>query len=340
MRVKILNNRYSLKALWRMRKSILRVFASPRRMANWAAVLLSEKLRLIRTLGAPIHCYVEVSSFCNLRCPMCTKVQKGYEFDNRNMTMEQFKTAMDKLGPKALTLRLWNFGEPLMNPQIFDMIDYANKYRVFTVLSTNGLLISRSVADSIVNSSLDFLIISFDGGTKESYEYNRRYGNFEKFIGCMNNLADSRRQSPGKGPFVALQFVIMNTNSREWIVASEVSEQWDFDDLMFRRLLVVTDKGTRLQVEDARGDRKSSDKRNFCSSFWEEIVVNSTGVVLPCCMDAGPEVPLGNMFAETLEDIWNGREYREARRTVLSDLEGIPICKYNCYKRNKQVVFK
>lgn len=337
MTLKILNNTYSLKEIYRMRMLLFKIFMSPRKIFNWLLVMFSQKFRLINTLGTPVHCYIETASYCNLRCPMCLKVQKGYEFENRNMMMDQFKLIMDQIGKNAITLRLWNFGEPFINSETIDMVNYASRFHVITVISTNGLLISPSLADKIVNSKLDFLIVSFDGGTKESYEYNRRNGNFEKFITCMENLANSRGKNPSKGPFTALQFVTMNTNRGEWETIRSMAEGWHFDKIMLRQLNVVTEKGEKLSYVEQ--DKLQVDKTNFCSNFWQEIVFNSTGDVVPCCMDAGPEVIMGNIYEKKLHDIWNGEIYKKARQKVLKNLESIPICKYTCYKRNNKLVF-
>lgn len=337
MKLKILNNAYSIRELYKIRALFFRILISPRKLFNLFLVILSQNLRLIKTLGLPLHCYIETSSFCNLRCPMCLKIQKGYEFENRNMTMEQFKLIIDQVGKKAITLRFWNFGEPFINPETLDMVDYASRFRVVTVISTNGLLITPFLADRIVNSKLDLLIISFDGGTKKSYEYNRKNGNFEKFVACMENLTDSRKRYPSKGPFIALQFVAMNTNKGEWETIRSMSKKWNFDKVMLRQLNVVTEKGESLN--DTKPNEDRIDNTNFCSNFWQEIVFNSTGDVVPCCMDARPEVVMGNIYKKNLYDIWNGEIYKKVRQQVLKNLESIPICTYTCYKRNNKLVF-
>lgn len=336
VKIQILNNSYSLAELWKLGRPILRTLSSPRKLWNLARVAVAKRLRLVRTWGTPVHCYVEASSFCNLRCPMCMKLQKGFEFEDQNMSLEQFRGIMDQVGPNALTLRFWNFGEPTLNPRLCDMIDYASGYRVFTVVSTNGLTITPALADRIVASRLDFLIVSFDGGLKESYEYNRRNGNFEKFIACMENLAGARRRNPGRGPFVAVQFVCQENNFGEWAIVEQLTQKWGFDKLMIRRLMQDQARSGTAQGRAA----PPPDRTNFCSNFWQEIVFNATGVVVPCCMDAGPEVPLGNIYEKDLDAVWNGPMYQETRRKALRDLESIPICSYSCYKRNNQLVFE
>ena len=110
---------------------------------------------------------------------MCPKVQKNSPFGNRNMAFLEFKKVIKMLGPTALTIRFWNYGESLINKDLFRMIKLAKKYNLFTVLSTNGVLMDEKASRNLIKSGLDFLVISFDGASKSTYEKAHSQSNFE-----------------------------------------------------------------------------------------------------------------------------------------------------------------
>ena len=68
--------------------------------------------------------------------------------------------------------------------------------------------------------------------------------------------------------------------------------------------------------------------RNVCASPWQEMIIDLTGEVVPCCFWTGygnTGKPLGNTNENTLDEIWDGGAYRDLRKRMASgDLEGHP----------------
>jgi MoaA/NifB/PqqE/SkfB family radical SAM enzyme len=77
----------------------------------------------------PLHLDIEVTSYCNLLCPMCPRthrVQQG-KWENRMMKFSTFQKIIDEGAAKGLkAINLNNFGESLYNKEIVKMISYAN----------------------------------------------------------------------------------------------------------------------------------------------------------------------------------------------------------------------
>ncbi|MFA5175695.1 MAG: radical SAM protein [Candidatus Nanoarchaeia archaeon] len=340
--VRIGNQNYSFKELWKIKKSIFLAVISPKKFYNFFKVKYSEFRKNTKVSGLPYSTFIETSSFCNLRCPMCLKLQKNSKFDNKNMTLEQYNEIMKQLGPTMMTLRLWNYGEPLINKDIFEMIKLAKKYRIFTVLSTNGVLMTKEVSRKLLESGLDFLVISFDGASKETYEKNRKQGVFEVVLKNVQNFMELKKQMKKNNLLVSIQFIIMNTNENEVEKIKEITNNLGADKLMLRVLNVVSKKGSELLPKNKKYENLEQEPEknlNFCSNVWEETVINSTGIVTPCCMDAAIEYPFGNVFSESFKDIWNGPKYLEFRKKILQNINQIKICNAYCYKKDNKINF-
>ncbi|MBS3163143.1 radical SAM protein [Candidatus Woesearchaeota archaeon] len=340
--VRIGNQKYSFKELWKVKKSMVLAICSPKKFINFLKVKYSKIKKSPKVYGLPYSIFMETSSYCNLRCPMCLKLQKNCKFDNKNISLDEYRRIMNQLGPTMLTLRLWNYGEPLINKDIFEMIKIAKEYKIFTVLSTNGVLMDKETSRKLLESGLDFLVISFDGASKETYEKNRKHGTFEVVLKNVQDFMDLKKQMKKNDILVSIQFIIMNTNENEVEKIKEIADRFGADKLMLRVLNVVSKKSSKLLPKNKDYgiiEKESVKKTNFCSNVWEETVINSTGIVTPCCMDAALEYPFGNAFSEDFKAIWNNAKYTEFREKILQNINQIKICNEYCYKKDNRINF-
>jgi radical SAM protein with 4Fe4S-binding SPASM domain len=58
-------------------------------------------------------------------------------------------------------------------------------------------------------------------------------------------------------------------------------------------------------------------KRYACDWPWRNTVINWDGSVSVCCGDFDPQNEVGNVFRQSLKDIWNSEAYQAARRSFL-----------------------
>jgi MoaA/NifB/PqqE/SkfB family radical SAM enzyme len=114
---------------------------------------------------------VEPSSRCNLACTLCP-VTVGLEREQGLMEFATFKKVIDEIGDYLFTLLLWDWGEPFLNPAIYDMIACAARKGIKTISSTNAHLFARQEsADKVIRSGLDTLICAVDGITQKPISF-------------------------------------------------------------------------------------------------------------------------------------------------------------------------
>src|SRR5260370_2034370 len=71
-------------------------------------------------------------------------------------------------------------GEPLLDPAIFNRIEYCEKHNISTLLYTNGTLLDEAASEKLLATGLKHITLSFDGSTRESFEYYRKGARFER----------------------------------------------------------------------------------------------------------------------------------------------------------------
>jgi MoaA/NifB/PqqE/SkfB family radical SAM enzyme len=122
------------------------------RYQNWLK-MASPKMREDFTVeGFPVFVQIETTNHCNLKCPICPAGGLGFKRSKKHMSLEGFKSIIDDMRDYLLFIVLWDWGEPLLNPDLPDMTRYAAEHDIKTVASTNFncfYVVFRSVARHI-----------------------------------------------------------------------------------------------------------------------------------------------------------------------------------------------
>ena len=139
----------------------------------------------------PLCIDLEVASVCDLACPHCYR--QYIATPDKLMSKELAFKLIDQLAELKVPSVKFNWrGEPLMNKNLPDIIDYAKQNGVLeTIINTNATYLKGNYADELISSGLDLLIYSFDGGSKKTYD-KLRPGRFKKnsFEDIIKNITE------------------------------------------------------------------------------------------------------------------------------------------------------
>ena len=169
-----------------------------------AAYALSAEPCYVRS--RPFHIYLEPTTRCNLQCRMCS--QAVSERPKLDLGFERFLTLLRHF-PYLQDLQLQGAGEPLLNPDIFKMIEYSKSNDIRVGLFTNATLIDPAVAKKIAGSGLDWINLSLDAADPGVYEIIRKGAGYEEVI---NNIKTLMAVNKKKGPLVSIWFTAMKMN--------------------------------------------------------------------------------------------------------------------------------
>ena len=332
MTITILNQKFTLGEVWKIKGSLIWMIMSPRKIVNFLQVKLSLLGKNVSVNGYPYVLMIEASSFCDMVCPMCPIEMEGTMRKRGEMAYEKFRKLMEEIGDTTMAICFWNFGEPLLNKNIFRMIREAKKYNIFTAISTNLLSLNDcQKQEKLMECGLDYLIISFDGATQDTYEKFRGKGNFYPVLTNLKELLVLKRKKSLKLPFVNLQFIIMKDNEKEISLIRNMSKELGVDKLSLKKFTYIGNNAESFLPENSDyilGKHKSVTNMNRCARPWDSTVISWDGEVLPCCGDLKFSCKHGNCFGEdSFKTIWNSKRYKTFRKRVLDDINNIPMCK-------------
>ena len=184
----------------------------------------------------PTELQLEVTGACNLACEMCL-VSYRPKLGKRSgaMSFELFKEIVDAL-PDLRRLTLQGLGEPLLAPDFFRMVEYAAARGVRVGLNTNGTFLTHDAAERLVRAGLDWLHVSLDGATAETYEAIRHGASFELVTRNIRGLVDVMRRLGAGRPSIQLVFVAMRRNLDELPALVELAREWGVPSLWVQNL--------------------------------------------------------------------------------------------------------
>lgn len=173
----------------------------------------------------PRRLQVEVTAACNLRCRMCIVRYRPALGRAASMSFATFKQLVDGL-PELQDVTLQGIGEPLMAPDIYQMVAYAAERGIRCGFNTNATLLTRAAGERLLAAGIDWLCFSLDGATKETYEFVRDQSNWETVNRNIERFLRLARARGTPEPELTLVMVLMRRNLHELPAVVEQAAAW------------------------------------------------------------------------------------------------------------------
>lgn len=251
--------------------------------------------------------YLEITNVCNLRCEFCPGTRREPGF----LTPENFRALAAKLRPHTEYLYLHLMGEPLLHPQLKEILAHGAALGFKLMITTNGTLLEERgglLLDSPAVEKVSISLHSFEGNGREGPEdYLARCLTFARAAAGLGkrcalrlwNLdgADTRGANGQNGAILsALETAFpgpWKEGHRGTTLAPNLFLEW----------------GERFEWPDLSAPE--GERPVFCYGLRDQVGVLWDGTVVPCCLDHEGDIPLGNLRLRTLEEILDSPRARE-----------------------------
>jgi radical SAM protein with 4Fe4S-binding SPASM domain len=300
----------------------------------------------------PAKITIESGNICNLRCPLCPTGQKDASASKGLLSFSDFKKIIDEIGRNLLLIRLYNWGEPLLNKELVKMVEYANEHRIAVKISTNlSFPIEEAQAEAIINANLQKIYISCDGASNSTYPKYHIDGDFNRVMSNMKLLLKKKRQLRNNYTEIIWLFHVFSHNEHEIntakLMAKEIGIKLTINKIrtdMGKEIFETAEKSLERDSKWLPGnpeyntfnmtDKKPKNRFN-CDLLWKETVINWDSCILPCCSVYSETHSFGNIKEDSFKNIWNNQKYIAARKEVLGRNNNTKtvcrVCKANDY---------
>jgi radical SAM protein with 4Fe4S-binding SPASM domain len=237
------------------------------------------------------------------------------------MPMPLFQKIVDECGRHgARKILPYLHGETLLIPGVLDYFRYVRRVspQSHLNLTTNGSRLSDELAGKILEEDLlDSVIVSIDGGDKETFESIRINLDYDEVRSNVLNFIRRRNELGKSSPSVSVAMVAVEENKH---TRESFREAWrEADDT---RYSVYFNWAGKLENEG-----RTPHKINFCERLQHYITILADGRVAMCCFDSEAEYAVGDLREASIHEIWHSEAFNEKRRLLYEkNFDKLKLC--------------
>lgn len=266
--------------------------------------------------------YIEITNACNLNCAFCAGTKRRRAF----MSAEAFSHILKEIKPFSDYIYLHVLGEPLLHPELQELLRLGGQAGFFINLTTNGTLLPQRMSD------LDHYIrqcnISLHSFDEASGVHHQRY--VQECLSCGDQLAErgtyvSYRLWNGQNGRLSPQGQRMAEQLAQHyhVLLSQAPKQ----KLASRRFLHVADSfvwpSPTLPRQGSIGT---------CYGLRSHCAILCDGSVVPCCLDGEGIMTLGNIFTTPFAQLLEQERALRIRHGFQNGRVIEPLCQRCSYR--------
>ena len=291
---------------------------------------IREPLREVLPLDTPYLIQMFPVYACNFRCGYCLHAldrrQHGYISEVPFMDMGLYRKCIDDMrgfGQKLKMLRFAAIGEPLLHPDISEMVRYAKQADIAQSVDivTNGSLLTHELSDQLIDAGLDRLRISVEGLSAEDYAAHAHADiDFDRFVEQIRYFYEHSRRTHIY--IKIIDYMVQDPQARErfFEIFQPVCHSIAIEHL--------TPTIEEIDYEKLSGGMETDKPQNgealldaqVCPQGFYMMQINPDGKVVPCCSMKYPAI-LGDASKQSVSEIWRGAAFNRFRGQMLRSRE-------------------
>lgn len=280
-----------------------------------------------------------VTNACNMFCDHCYR-EAGCKAEEE-LSTEEAKTLLEQIARAGFKIMIFSGGEPLIRPDILELVSYATSLGLRSVFGTNGTLITLEMAQKLKAAGAMGMGISLDSMDK------KKHNEFRKFDGAWEGAVQGMRNCRAVGLPFQIHTTVMDWNNHELEAITDfaVAEGAVAHHFFF---LVPTGRAKTIEAESLRAEqyeetltrimKKQTEVdielkptcapqfmriaaqmgiktrfRRGCLAGTAYCIISPRGKVQPC---AYLNMELGDVRETPFDEIWKNNEVLNTLRTL------------------------
>ncbi len=159
--------------------------------------------------AGPYLAELDLTYKCNGRCLMCQRWSDPQDNELQLAEYEQLAQTLRSLGTHQVSIA---GGEPLLRPDVFQIMQCFSQRKMSVNLCTNGVLLGKNI-EAVINSGATCVTVSLDGACAETHDRIRGMpGSFSQIEAALHSFL---HRAPASRPIVRVRMTFSEENSRE-----------------------------------------------------------------------------------------------------------------------------
>ena len=254
--------------------------------------------------------YVEITNRCNLNCSFCSKLKRPV----RDMSIDEFRKVMIDIKPYTGFIYLHLKGEPLIHPNLEEILNIALENNIKVNITTNGTKLEENL--DIIKRCESIRQINISLQALENVSDRHRY---------LENVCKLIKICEEKKIYINLRIWVDNKEVNDFIHNFFVNKMKELPENVYWSY------DTEFEWPNIDDDFVSD--YGTCLGTKTHIGILSDGDVVPCCLDGNGIITFGNVYKESLNDILNSDRFVEMREGFNKNKLVEELCKKCKYRR-------
>ena len=273
----------------------------------------------------PLAVDIELSTICNLNCPMCFTLTEDFQKNVKRkfMEWELFKKIIDEIAGKVPCVGLSLRGESTLHPDFIKCIRYCKDNGIKEVrFLTNGSTLTEEYFTQMAEAGADWITISVDG-VGEMYESIRKPLRFKDTLNKIKNIARIKKERGWHRPCIKIQGIwpSIKDNPTEFYTTFAPY----VDQVAFNPLIDYLANDTEIVYEE----------KFICPQLYQRMIIGSDGTAHLCTNDEEGRQKVGSVENSTIHELWHNEQRNRIRRIhEKGDFKQIELCR-RCYLPRK-----
>lgn len=259
--------------------------------------------------------YVEITNVCNMNCSFCKKESRPLQF----LSLEEFKIIINKIKPYTNQVYLHVKGEPLLHPNLKEILDTCYNNNIKVNITTNGTLLKEKL-DTIINSKAIRQI-------NISLHSNLNNNNYLNDIFYVTDVINKKTS-------IYLNYRLWNMHEETDFV-SKINDHFNIDitksNIINDHLFVELEHVFKWPTLNS----EYYNEKGKCYGLTNQISILVNGDITPCCLDSESIIKLGNIFKEDLTDVINSDKANRIIKGFRNNQKCEELCKHCDFLNNR-----
>lgn len=282
---------------------------------NITKLLLSYHWQKVISHGMPEVTDIEITNHCMYSCIMCPR-ENYMTREKGNMEYGLFKKIVDQVAAYNPPACLAMYGDPLLHPQFGDFIKYAKANGVSVKIPTNAINLDKKRTKILLDAKPDYIIVALDGIDEETLKKIRgKNARYKESEDNLRNFIAEKNKALTKRPFVHVRMIQMDINKNQ---IEDFKKKWNVNGVDLCDVKSLKMLGNCEDFQKLDKERNFSIPEGSCRLPWISVSILWNGLVVPCCMFYNDIYVLGNLYHQSLKEIWNSQKIVSLREQFIN----------------------
>src|SRR5438105_1853726 len=284
---------------------------TPLKVRNFIQAHHDEESKAVVVDSAPYHLNLDLYNVCNLRCRFCPTGTDQLDRERKRFTAAKAKQVIDAVKDYVIVFSPFQWGEPLLIPETYEVIRYAHDAGMYTSMHSNFSVKVKDLGRKLVESRLDTLLVSVDGLEQGVHETYRRNVNNDFIFANVRELVAARKKLGSKTPRIELALLVFRHNEHDVPLLEQKRKELGVDAFVTRKAVIYEESW----IPEGKAFQPLTELfTGTCSFLYQDLNIEADGGVSPCCINTSRRWDVGRVEDLTdLKAFWNNPKHQAMR---------------------------